>query len=89
MQAGYLAAIAVGYGDLTYDQKRQIQPHIEALVSWSFHRAVLRGLTKLIARILVRYRRYLLDQRTDTKLYTFLQETLTSLELSSLKVEQT
>ena len=88
LRMGCLAALAIGYGDLPRDQKHQVQPHVEALVGWPVSRALSTGPPTLVARMLVHCGQYLLDQRSDGKLYALLQALLTSLGLNRLQVEQ-
>jgi len=88
LQMGCLAALAVAHGNLTSDQTRQVQPHIEALVGWSLDSVVSSGPPTLVARMLVRCGQYLLDQRADAKLYALLQTMFTNLGLDRLQVEQ-
>ncbi|KAK5094369.1 hypothetical protein LTS08_008650 [Lithohypha guttulata] len=88
LQMGCLAAVVVAHVDLTSDQRRRVQPHIEALVGWPIGSVVLTGPPTLVARMLARCGWYLFAQRADAKLYALLQALFTSLGLERLQVEQ-
>ncbi|KAK5069263.1 hypothetical protein LTR64_008443 [Lithohypha guttulata] len=88
LQIGCLAAVVLAYLDMTNDQKRRVQPHIEALVGWPIGSVVSTGPPTLVARMLAHCGWYLLEQRADTKLYALLQALFASLGLERLQVEQ-
>jgi len=87
LQMACLVALAVRYEVLTLYQKRQLQPHVEALVSWSTRDVFSTGPAVLVARVLVNCGWYLYHQCADTKLLTLLHEIFTALELDSSKID--
>lgn len=88
LQMGCLTACALKSESFTPKQKRWLQPHVEALVSWSVSNILSAGPPVLIARILVRCGFYLSDQRADAKLSAFLHEIFVALKLDQVKVQQ-